>query len=163
MANQKILDHKQVVIDEIAENVKNAATTVWFDNNGLSVAEQTELRRTLRENGCELKVYKNTLTQRALDSLSINLNEGLEGPKVVAFGTDTIAPIKTVSEFAKKHPALEIKVGIVDGKVADIELLNKLASVPSRDVLLTMLAGGLMGTVRDLSIALHLYSEDLEK
>lgn len=159
MANQKILDQKGLIVEEIASHIKDSATTVWFDNNGLSVAEQTDLRRKLRENGCELKVYKNTLTKRALDSLNIKLNEELEGPKVVAFGTDTIAPIKTVSEFAKNHPALELKMGIVDGEVADIELLKKLAAVPSRDTLLTMLASGLMGTVRDLSIALNLYSE----
>lgn len=163
MANQKILDQKNLVVEEIAKNVKESATTVWFDNNGLSVSEQTELRRKLRENDCELKVYKNTLTKRALDSLNITLNEELEGPKVVAFGKDTIAPIKTVSEFAKKHPALELKMGIVDGEVAGLDLLQKLAAVPSRDVLLTMLASGLMGTVRDLSIALNLYSENLEK
>lgn len=162
MANQKILDQKGLVVEEIAKNIKDSATTVWFDNNGLSVAEQTDLRRKLRENGCELKVYKNTLTKRALDSLNIKLNEELEGPKVVAFGEDTIAPIKTVSEFAKTHPALEMKMGIVDGEVADIELLKKLAAVPSRDTLLTMLASGLMGTVRDLSIALNLYSEQKE-
>ena len=119
MANQKILDKKQNIIDEIVENVKSSASIVWFDNNGLSVAEQTELRRNLRENDCELKVYKNTLTTRA--------------------------------------------AGIVDGNIADLELLNKLASVPSRDTLLTMLAGALLGTVRDLSIALDLYSEKLEK
>ncbi len=162
MANQKILDQKGLVVEEIASHIKNSATTVWFDNNGLSVAEQTDLRRKLRENGCELKVYKNTLTKRALDSLQIKLNEELEGPKVVAFGKDTIAPIKTVSEFAKKHPALELKMGIVDGEVADIELLKKLAAVPSRETLLTMLASGLMGTVRDLSIALNLYSDQKE-
>lgn len=163
MANQKILDKKQNIIDEIVENVKSSASIVWFDNNGLSVAEQTELRRNLRENDCELKVYKNTLTTRALNSLDIHFEEELSGPKVVAFGKDTIAPIKTVSEFAKKHPALEMKAGIVDGNIADLELLNKLASVPSRDTLLTMLAGALLGTVRDLSIALDLYSEKLEK
>lgn len=163
MANQKIIERKASVVEEIKNNIESSATTVWFDNNGLSVSEQTELRRALRDAGCNLKVYKNTLTKRALDSLNIKLNEELEGPKVVAFGSDTIAPIKTVAEFAKKHPALEIKVGIVDGEVADIEMLNKLAAVPSRDVLLTMLAAGMMGTVKDLSIALNLYSEDLEK
>lgn len=163
MANQKILDQKQSIIDEIANKVKESATTVWFDNNGLSVSEQTELRRALRENGCELKVYKNTFARRALATMNINIDEELQGPKVVAFGTDTIAPIKTVSEFSKKHPALELKVGIVDGEIANIDLLKQLAAVPSRDTLLTMLAAGLMGTVKDLSIALHLYSEDLEK
>lgn len=163
MANQKILDKKQATIDEIANHVKEAATVVWFDNTGLSVAEQTELRRSLRANDCELKVYKNSLTERALTSLKIDLGEALEGPKVVAFGKDTIAPIKTVSEFAKKHPALEIKIGLVDGEVAGLDLLNTLASVPSRETLLTMLAAGLMGTVKDLSIALDLYSDQLEK
>lgn len=162
MANQKILDQKASVVEEIASHIKDSATTIWFDNNGLSVAEQTMLRKKLRENGCELKVYKNTLTKRALDSLNIKLNEELEGPKVVAFGEDTIAPIKTVSEFAKTHPALEIRMGIVDGEVADLELLKKLAAVPSRETLLTMLASGLMGTVRDLSIALNLYSDQKE-
>ena len=163
MANQKILDRKGLVVDEIKSTVENSATTVWFDNNGLSVAEQTELRRLLRENDCELKVYKNTLTKRAIDSLKITLSEELEGPKVLAFGKDAIAPIKIVSEFAKKHPALELKMGIVDGEVADTKMLAQLASIPSRDGLLTMLAGGLMGTVRDLSIALDLYSGQLEK
>ena len=163
MANQKILNQKQETIDEIASNIKQSASIVWFDNNGLTVSEQTELRRILRENDCELKVYKNTLTRRALENLKIDLETELEGPKVVAFGKDAIAPIKAVSEFAKSHPTLELKVGIVDGQVADIEMLNKLAAVPSRDTLLTMLAGALMGTVRDLSIALNLYSEDLEK
>lgn len=163
MANQKILDRKGLVVEEIKSTVENSATTVWFDNNGLSVAEQTELRRLLRENDCELKVYKNTLTKRAVDSLNITLTEELEGPKVLAFGKDAIAPIKIISEFAKKHPALELKMGIVDGEVADTNMLSQLASIPSRDGLLTMLAGGLMGTVRDLSIALDLYSEQLEK
>lgn len=162
MASQKILNQKSLVVEEIADHIKAAATTVWFDNNGLSVAEQTDLRRQLRDNGCELKVYKNTLTKRALDSLNIQLSEALEGPKVVAFGEDTIAPIKVVSEFAKKHPSLEMKMGIVDGEVADITMLKKLASVPSREVLLTMLASGLMGTVKELSIALNLYSEKKE-
>lgn len=163
MANQKIIERKASVVEEIKNSISSSATTVWFDNNGLSVSEQTELRRALRDAGCTLKVYKNTLTKRALDSLNIKLNEELEGPKVVAFGSDAIAPIKTVAEFAKKHPALELKVGIVDGEVANIDMLNKLAAVPSRDVLLTMLAAGMMGTVKDLSIALNLYSEDLEK
>lgn len=163
MANQKILDQKQTTIDEIVKSIQESSSIVWFDNKGLTVSEQTELRRALRENECELKVYKNTLTKRALESLKIDLETELEGPKVVAFGKDTIAPIKTVSEFAKKHPALEVKVGLVDGEVADIAMLNQLAAVPSRDTLLTMLAGALMGTVKDLSIALNLYSEDLEK
>ena len=87
----------------------------------------------------------------------------LKGPKAVAFGTDAVAPIKVLSDFAKKHPALELKVGIVEGEIADEAKLKELSTIPSREGLLTMLAGGLMGTVRDLSICLDLYSEGLEK
>lgn len=97
-----------------------------------------------------------------MNSLNIDLGV-LEGPKAIAFGTDTIAPIKTLSEFAKKHPALELKVGIVDGEVADVTMLQKLAAIPSRDTLLTMVAAGLMGTVRDFAICLDLHSQNLEK
>lgn len=163
MANQKILDQKQVVVNEIADKAKASASVVLFEYRGLSVGEMTELRRKLRETDSEVKVYKNTLTKRALDSLNINVDEHLNGPKAIAFGKDAIAPIKVLSDFAKTHKALELKVGFVDGSIADINTLNKLASIPSRDVLLTMLASGLMGTVRNLSIALDLYSKDLEK
>ena len=119
----------------------------------------TELRRGLKATGSDVKVYKNTLTKRALDTLNINLGEHLNGPKALAFGTDAVAPIKVLSDFAKKHPALEMRVGLVEGNVTEINTLNELASIPSREGLLTMLAGGLMGTVRDLSIALDLYSQ----
>ena len=73
MANVKILERKQNTIDEIVEKIKSSNAVVWFDNNGLSVSDLTSLRRKLRENDCELKVYKNTLTMRALSSLKIDL------------------------------------------------------------------------------------------
>ncbi len=163
MANKKILEKKQVVIDEIMEKVKSASTFVVLENHGLTVAETNELRRQLRESGSEIKIYKNTLVRRALKPLNITIDNFLEGPKVIAFGTDVIAPIKVASEFAKNHPSLELRVGMVDGQVADIKMLESLASIPSREGLLTMLAGGLIGVVRDLSISLNMYSEKLEK
>ena len=163
MASQKILDQKQTVVNEIVDKARESASIVLFEYRGLSVGEMTELRKKLRETDSEVKVYKNTLTKRALDSLNINVDEHLMGPKAIAFGKDSIAPIKVLSEYAKNHKALELKVGFVDGSVADINTLNKLAAIPSREVLLTMLAGGLIGVVRDLSIALDLYSKDLEK
>lgn len=162
MANQKILERKQSIIDEISTKVKEATSVVVFEYQGLTVSETDELRRKLRESGSEFKIYKNTLAKRALDTLKIDLGE-LEGPKAIAFGTDAIAPIKVLNDFAKDHNALELKIGIVDGEVADLDMLKKLAAVPSRETLLTMLAGGLMGVVRDLSICLDLYSQDLEK
>ena len=163
MANQKILDQKALVVNEITDKVKNAATFVVFNNNGLNVAELTELRRKLKETGSEVKIYKNTLVKRALKPLNIELDDEFNGPKAIAFGTDALAPIKVVNEFAKEHPALEIKVGYTDGEIIDTKKLAALASVPGRQELLTMLAGAMLGTVRNLSIALNMYQEKLEK
>lgn len=163
MANQKIIEKKESVVNEIVDKMKNSSSYVLFEYRGLTVTETNELRRKLRECDSDLKVYKNTLTKRALDQLSINIDEHLNGPKAIAFGKDAVAPIKILADYAKTHKALEIKVGVVDGSIADEKMLNELASIPSREGLLTMLAGGLMGVVRDLSICLDLYSQDLEK
>ena len=163
MANQKILDQKQEVIDEIAENVKNSNSFIFLENHGLTVAETMELRRKLRESNSELKIYKNTLVARALNSLNIDLAAELNGPKLVAFGSDVIEPIKAVADFMKKHPNLEMKVGIVDGEITDLATLEKLATIPSREGLLTMFAGGLMGIARDFAICLDLHAKNLEE
>ena len=163
MANPKILEQKQVVIDEIANNVKESNAFIFLENHGLTVEETIELRRLLRESGSELKIYKNTLVDRALKSLDIDLSSELNGPKVVAFGKDMIEPIKAVTTFAKKHSNLEMKIGIVDGKITELDELNKLATIPSREGLLTMFASGLMGIARDFAICLDLHSKNLEE
>ena len=119
----------------------------------------SELRKILRESDSKYKVWKNTLTKRALDSLNYNLDDCLAGPSAIAYSSDAIAPIKALSTFAKDHPALEIKGGIVDGNVTSLDEIKALSTIPSREGLLTMLAGGLIGTVKDLSIALNLLSE----
>ena len=162
MANAKILEQKATVVSEIKEKFENAKSVVMFDYRGLSVAEVTELIRKLRENGADYKLYKNTLTKRALDELNINMDEYLAGPSAITFGTDELSIVKILDDFAKDHNALELKAGIVEGKVAGLEDLKRYAAIPSRDVLLTMLAAGLMGTVRDLSICLDLYAKDKE-
>lgn len=162
MANQKIIEKKQNVVNEISEKIKNASSVVWFEYQGLTVSETNELRHLLRESGSDYKVYKNTLVTRALKDLNIDLNTTLEGPKAVAFGTDAVAPIKALSDFAKKHEALELKIGIVDGEVADIDMLKKLSNIPSREGLLTMVASGMLGIVRDFAICLDLHSKNLE-
>ena len=163
MANKKILDKKQKIIDEIAEKTKNASATVLFEYQGLTVDETNELRRNLRESESELKIYKNTLVKRAFDTLKIDLNEDLKGPKAIAFGTDAVAPVKVLYDFAKKHPALVVKVGLIDGEKTDEAKLSELSKLPSRDGLLTMLASGLIYPLKNLSICLDLYRQDLEK
>lgn len=136
MANPKILEQKQVVIDEIANNVKESSSFIFLENHGLTVEETMELRRALKKSDSELKIYKNTLVARALNTLNIDLTDELNGPKVVAFGKDIIEPIKAVAEFSKKHPNLEMKVGIVDGKITGLdELKNWLQSHQERDYL----------------------------
>ncbi len=162
MANPKILEKKQLIIDEIAKNVKESSSFIFLDNTGLTVAETMELRRKLRESDSELKIYKNTLVARALESLNIDLKDELNGPKVVAFGKDIIEPIKAVNDFIKTHSALEMKIGIVDGKITELDELKKLATIPSREGLLTMFASGLLAIPRDFSICLDLHSKNLE-
>ncbi len=163
MANQKILEKKQQIVDEIKDKVENSNSVVLFEYRGLSVGQLTELRKKLRESGSDMKIYKNTLTKRALDSLNINLDEHLQGPKAMAYGEDSILPIKILNDFAKNNNLLEMKVGIVDGEIADLDKLKSLATIPSREGLLTMLAGGLMQIPKDLAICLDLYSQGLEK
>ena len=163
MASEKILKQKQAVIDEIKERVQNANTIVLFDYRGITDCEAKELRCKLRESNSDYKVYKNTLMARAFNDLGIDLNESLNGPSAFAFGEDQIAPIKILSDFAKNHPALVLKVGIVDGEKADQAKLAEYATIPSRDGLLTMLAGGMIGIAKDLSICLDLYSQQKEE
>ncbi|MBO5120078.1 MAG: 50S ribosomal protein L10 [Bacilli bacterium] len=163
MASEAILKQKQVVIDEIKERVEAAKTIVLFDYRGITDSEAKELRCKLRESNSDYKVYKNTLMARAFNDLGIDLNAELNGPSAFAFGEDQIAPIKTLSEFAKDHPALVLKVGIVDGEKADAAKLAEYATIPSREGLLTMLAGGMIGIARDLSICLDLYSQQKEE
>ena len=159
MASEAILKQKQAVIDEIKERTQNAKTIVLF---GITDSEAKELRIKLRENNSDYRVYKNTLMARAFNDLGIDLNESLNGPSAFAFGDDQIAPIKVLSDFAKDHPSLVLKVGIVDGEKADAAKLAEYATIPSREGLLTMLAGGMIGIAKDLAICLDLYSQQKE-
>ena len=163
MANQAIIAKKEETVNEITERVKNASSAVLFDYRGLTDAEITELRCKLRESDSSYKVYKNTLMKRAFDKLSIDLDNCLEGPSAIATSEDAIAPIKVLADFAKDHPALELKGGYVDGKEASLDELNELAKVPSRDGLLTMFAAGLMEHVKNVAICLDLHSQNLEE
>ena len=162
MANVKILERKQKTVDEIASKVKEASSVVLFEYHGLTVSEMMELRRKLKESDSELKIYKNTLAKRALDTLKIDLNDELVGPKAIAFGTDAIAPVKILSDYAKKHPALVVKAGIIDGEITSIVTLKELASIPSKEGLLTMFASGLIEVPRNFAICVDLHRKNLE-
>ena len=163
MANAKIIEQKQAVVSEIKDKFANAKSVVLFDPRGLKVSEVTELRKSLRESGSDYKVYKNTLAKRALADSGLELDSYLEGPTAISFSSDELAPVKIISEFAKNHEAIELKAGVVEGRVATLAELNNYAAIPSREGLLTMVAGGLIGTVRDLSICLDLYAKQKEE
>ena len=163
MANPKILEQKQLVIDEIKEKVEKSNGVVLFDYRGLTDAEIKELKHALKDVNSEYKVYKNTLIQRARNDLNIDINEYLNGPSAVAFSEDQIAPIKVLANFMKKHKAVTLKVGLVDGNKTTEEELKQLATIPSREGLLTMLAGGMLAIPKDLAICLDLYSKQLEE
>ena len=163
VANVNILAKKQEIIDEVKAKVQEATTVVLFDYRGLTDNESKELRVKLRDTGADYKVYKNTLMARAFNDLNIDVNTSLEGPSAFAYGNDAIAPIKVLTDFAKTHPALVLKVGIVDGELTSQAELAELSKIPSREGLLTMLAGALIGIPRDLSISLDLYAKQKEE
>lgn len=163
MASEKILKQKQGIIEEVKAHVNDSVSIVLFDYRGLTDSETKMLRRQLKENGADYKVYKNTLMARAFRDLNIDLEKELNGPSAFAYATDQVAAVKVLTEFKKEHPALELKVGIIDGEIADKAKLDEYASLPSREGLLTMLAGGMIGLVKDLSICLDLYSKQKEE
>jgi len=162
MASTKILDQKKQIVSEITDKLKKSESVIIFQYQGMNVEELSELRKLLRDVNADVKVYKNTLLKRAADDLKIDLDGFLEGPNAVLFGETLLEPIKIVSDFAAKHDKLDIRVGVISGDVADLATIKEYAAIPSREGLLTMLAGGMMQYVRDLAVGLNLYAEQLE-
>ena len=162
MASTKILEQKKNTVNEIVDKLKTSESVIIFQYQGLTVSELSDLRRELKNVDAEVKVYKNTLLKRATNELNINLDDFLAGPNAVLFGKTLLEPIKIVADFAKNHDKLDIRVGIISGDVADIATIKEYASTPSREGLLTMLAGGMMQYVKDLAISLNLYAEKME-
>lgn len=159
-----IIEQKQQHVDVITEQLKNSVSTILVDYRGLTVAEVTELRKQLRDAGVEFKVYKNTMTRRAADSLGLSeLNEFLVGPSALAFSNeDVIAPAKIINNFAKEHEALEIKAGVIEGSYVPVEDVKAIASLPSREGLLSMLLSVLQAPVRNFAYAVKAVGEDKE-
>ena len=142
---EKVIQEKQKIIEEIKGKVNEAQAVVLVDYRGLNVEELTELRSKYREAGVEYKVYKNTMMRFAFkDAGYEDFNEYLKGPNAVAFGfDDPVQAAKITNEFAKVHDKLEIKAGIVDGKIIGIEEVESLASLPSKEVLIAQVLAGL--------------------
>ena len=163
MASAKVLEQKQGIVSEIKDKVDNSKSIILFSYQGLSVADIADLRKKLREVDSEVKIYKNTLVKIAMDDKKINIDDYLDGPNAIVFGKEILEPIKVLSEFNKSHDAVEIRTGIVDGEVVSLDTIKEYASIPSREGLLTMLAGGMIEHVKNLSIGLNLYAEKLSE
>ena len=161
MASAKIIQDKQNTVEEITKKLEGSESVILFSYQGLSVADIAELRRELRKEDSEVKIYKNTLVKRALDSKNINLDSFLVGPNAIVFGKTVLEPIKAISKFQKEHDAVKIQTGIVNGEVVTLDTIKEYASIPSMEGLLTMLAGGMIEHVKNLSIGLNLYAEKL--
>jgi large subunit ribosomal protein L10 len=159
-----IREEKVAIVNEIAEKLQNSKSTIITDYRGLTVAEVTELRKTLREAGIEFKVLKNTMTRRAAEQVNLSeVNEHLTGPSAIAFSfDDVVAPAKILNDFAKTHKALELKAGIVEGKVIGLAEVQALAELPSRDGLLSMLLSVLQAPMRNLAYAVSQIAEKQE-
>lgn len=158
-------EQKQQIVSEIAGKLRDSKATIVVDYRGLNVKEVTELRKQLRESGVEFKVYKNSMTRRATAEVELTqLNESLVGPTAIAFSNDdVIAPAKILNNFAKKHNALEIKVGVIEGKIASLEEVKALAELPSRDGLLSMLLSVLQAPMRNFALVTKAVAEQKEE
>ena len=161
MASEKILNSKKETVKEITDKIKNSQSVILFNYKESTVADLQGLRRELKKVDSEVKIYKNTLVNIALNGMGVNLSEFLEGQNAIVFGKDLLEPIKAIDSFAKAHENVKIITGMVNGEVVSLDVINDYASIPSMEGLLTMFAGGLVEHVKNLSIALNLYAEKL--
>lgn len=152
MPSAQVLEQKKKVVADLIESIKAAQAGVLVDYRGITVEQDTKLRKQLREAGVEYKVVKNTLTRFAANELGFQeLDEQLNGPTALAISdTDPVAPAKIISDFAKEAETISIKAGFLDGKVISLDEIKQLASTPSRDVLIAKIMGSLNAPVSKL-------------
>jgi len=147
----RALEQKKKAVAELKDKFDKSKTVILTDYRGLDVAEMTELRRQLRETGVDYKVVKNTLARIAARDLGMEfLDEYLVGPTAIAFSEDPVAPAKVLCKFADDHQDLELKAGIMDGKLIDIDSIKQLADLPSREVLLAQVLAGMKAPITGL-------------
>lgn len=162
--NQAIIDAKSEVVNEIAEKIENSQSAVVVEYRGLSVAEITQLRRELRDNGVDFKVYKNSLTRRACEKAGVSeLSESLTGPNAIAFSEDAVAPSRVLADFAKKHEHLVLKAGIVEGKVVGVDTIKELSALPNKEGMISMFLSLLQSPVRSFAYVVKAVSEQKEE
>ena len=152
---------KAPIVDEIKGYAEQAKSVVVVDYRGLTVEQDTQLRKKLREAGVVYKVYKNTYAKRAFEGTDYaQLDVNLDGPSAFAFGVeDATAPARVLSEFMKNAPALEFKAGVVEGVYYDVAGLQKVATIPSREVLISKLLGSMQSPITNMARVLKQIAE----
>ena len=152
----EIMKVKEQIVSDYAEKLAKAKSFVIVDYRGLTVAEDTQLRKELRENNVEYAVVKNRLTLRAMEKAGFTgLDQVLTGPTAVAISyEDAVAPAKVLVTNAKKNNKLEVKGGMVEGKILSVDEVNGVASIPAKPVLIAQLLGMLQTPIRGLAVAL---------
>ena len=156
MANEKIIAQKEQEVNELVAKIKDAKIVLLTDYRGITVDSVTGLRADLRKASTEYKVIKNNITRRALEKAGYTgLDASLEGPTAVVINNeDYLDTAKTIYEFTKANDFYKIKAGIIDGKVMTAEEIITLAKLPSKETLIGMLAGALLGNISKLAVAL---------
>lgn len=156
MASEKAIAQKKEEVSKIAEDMKKAQIILLVDYRGINVENVTNLRNDLRKSNSSYKVLKNNITKRALKECNIEgLDDLLEGPTAVVMNDeDYLAPAKAIYNFAKDNEYYKIKGGVIEGKVMTAEEIITLAKLPSRETLLSMLAGALLGNISKVAVAL---------
>ncbi len=157
MASETILNQKKEEVKKLAEEMKTAKLILLADYRGINVTDDTILRRDLRGVGAKYSIIKNNITKRALAECGIEgLEEKLEGPTAVIMSSeDYLEPSKIIYNFSKDNDYYQIKGGVIDGKVMTAEEIITLAKLPSRETLLSMLAGALLSNISKVAIALN--------
>ena len=152
---------KKPIVEEIAGNVKDAQSVVLVDYRGLTVEQDTQLRKQLREAGITYKVYKNTMMNFAFKGTDFeSLSPLLEGPSAVAISKDdATAPARVIAKFAKTAPALELKGGVVEGVFYDAKGMADIAKIPSREELLSKLLGSIQSPVANFARVINQLAE----
>ena len=155
------IELKQPVVEEISAGIKDAQSVVLVDYRGLTVEQDTQLRKLLREAGVTYKVYKNTMMNFAFKGTDFEgLAPYLEGPSAMAYSaTDATAPARVLAEFAKKADKLEIKAGVVEGTVYDAAGMAGIASIPSREVLISRLLGSMQSPITNFARVMNQLAE----
>ena len=157
MASEAILNQKKAEVKELAEKIKNAKLVLLTEYRGINVTDDTTLRKDLRNVNAICNVIKNNITRRALQECGIEgLEETLVGPTAVIMSNeDYLEPSKIIYNFSKNNEYYKIKGGVIDGKVMTAEEIITLAKLPSRETLLSMLAGALLSNISKVAVALN--------